>query len=246
MANFADALREHYRADEWLRPELRDTGAFNTFVWKFKPFAAANVTPERLQFFDTPPDYQLRLEQAQKRPVRTTESTFLAGDAMLVLTAYECDSRAAARAHLLRLLGTFQGPVLERTDLAGEVAYAVPRAISAVTVRGNLVLYARNGGEELTSVAPLLQAIDERLTTEPRFSEKLEATLGERADIDGPFPLHLARPNADDWVHIVVHGGEVQNGEQGLVFIPAATAARLTIALISRERVAGTTIDWKA
>lgn len=237
MANFADALRQRYDADRWLRPEPRDV---NVFTWKFKPFATANVAPERLQFFDTPSDYQLPLEQAQKRPVRTTESTFTAGEAMLILTSYECDSRAAARAHLLRVLGDFQGPVLERADVAGEVGYAVPGAISAVVARGNLVLYARNGGQQLTSVAPLLQGIDERLTAEPQFTDKLEASLDGG---DGPFPLRIARPSADDWVHILARGGEVQAAEGGLIFVPVAKGARLIIAEISRDKVAGTTID---
>ena len=235
MANFADALREHYGADRWLRPEPRDV---NVFTWKFKPFGAADLTPQRMQCFDTPAEYQLPIDGAQKRPVRTTESTFAAGKAMLVLTSYECDSRAEARAHLLRLLGSFQGPVLEQSDIAGEVSYAVPHALSAVAVRGNLVLFARNGAEEVTSVAPLLRAIDERLTAEPRISEPLDA------DVDREGRLHLPRPNADEWIHILARGGEVQAGEEGLRFVPAPGArGRLTITRISMERTAGTTID---
>ena len=234
MNDFAEALRKQYGADEWLRPEPRDV---NVFTWKFKPFAIDDLTPERMQFFDTPPNYQLPLEQAQRRPVRTTESTFLSEKAMLVLTTYECDSRAEARAHLLRLLGDFQGPVLERADAAGEVSYAVPHGISAVAARGNLVLYARNGGEDLTDVTPLLRRIDERLTRENDFREELDARVEGSA-------LRIARPNADEWVHILARGGEVQAGEEGLRFVRSGEGpARLSIARIAAGRVAGRVIE---
>jgi len=240
MPSFADALREQYDAGRWLTPEPRDV---NVFTWKFKPFATANVAPARMQFFDTPADYQFPLEQAQRRPVRTTESTFTAGDAMLLLTTYECDTRAAARAFLLRVLGEFQGPKLDPAD-AGEIAFAAPDAISAVAVRGNLVLFARNGGPQLTSTLPLLRGIDERLTTEPKIEEPLDVKIERAADGGAPFPLGIARPHADDWVHILARGGEVQASEQGLQFVPTAREGkRITVAAVSADKVAGRTID---
>lgn len=225
--NFADALRRDYRADEWLRPEPRDV---NVFTWKFKPFAVAGLTPERLQLYDVPSAFNLNVEQAQHRPVRTTESNWFDGAAMLTLTSYECDSRAAARAQLLAVLGTFQGPTLRRSEVAGEVAYAVPDDIAAVTARGNLVLVARNGGEKLISVAPLLQGIDKRLTA---------GFGGEEREVKGE-TLDVARPLADEWVHILVRGGEAQAVDGAIRLVAARGAApRVTIAVVKASEPQG-------
>ncbi len=219
--NFADALREHYRADEWLRPEPRDV---NVFTWKFKPFAIAGLKPERVQFYDVPAAFDLNLAEAQKRPVRTTESNWFDGDAMLTLTSYECDSRAAARAQLLALLGTFEGPNLKRSDIAGEVAFSVPDEIAAVVVRGNLVLSARNGTTKLISVAPLVTQIDKRLTT--GFDGAERTVQAGRLDLN--------RPLADEWLHVLAHGGEVQVIDGTPQFVGSGEA-RLTIAVVKQD-----------
>lgn len=216
--NFADAIREHYQAEQWLRPEPRDV---NVFTWKFKPFAIGDLKPERLQFYDAPAAFDLKIAEAQARPVRTTESNWFDGDAMLTLTSHECDSRAAARAQLLAVLGTFQGPNLKRSEIAGEVAFSVPDDLAAVTVRGNLVLTARNGGAKLISVAPLLRDIDKRLTA-GFGGEERAVKAGE---------LDLSRPLADEWLHILARGGEVQVIEGTPQFVGSA-GARLTIAVV--------------
>ena len=176
-------LIKRYDAQAWLKPEPLPT---NVFVWHFVP---AQLQPQDVQQYLTPSD-------DEKSQIRVTESTYAKGDVLLHVTTYECDSRAAARQQLLSVLGEFQGPVLERKDVAGEVSYSVPRDISAVFVRGNVVVVGRNGGPKLTSVKPLLKKLDDILTKqlppETRTLDKLEP------------------PAENEWIQIVAEGAEVQ------------------------------------
>jgi hypothetical protein len=56
-----------------------------------------------------------------------------------------------------------QGPVLERTDVAGEVAFAAPGNTFIVGVRGNHVFMITNGGPELVDLSSIAATLDERL-----------------------------------------------------------------------------------
>ena len=174
---------KRYGADEWLKPEPRNT---NVFVWQF--------TPSRLQ----PRSIQQSVRKSDDDPseVRVTRSTYRKGEALLLLTTYECVSRAAARAELLRVLSEFQGPTLERTDVAGEVAYRVLRDFTIVVARGNLVAIARNGEKKLTSAAALVRRLDKLLTEELPAEER---TL-----------TRLRPPAVGEWIRIVAEGGEVE------------------------------------
>lgn len=175
-------LTKRYDAEAWLKPEPLPT---NVFVWHFDP---AQLQPHNVQRYMTPSD-------DGKSQIRVTESTYPKGDVLLHVTTYECDSRAAARQQLLSVLGEFQGPILERKDVAGEVSYSVPRDVSAVFVRGNVVVVGRNGGPKLTSVKPLLKKLDNMMTGRlPPDSHTLDK---------------LKPPADNEWIQLVAEGAEV-------------------------------------
>lgn len=237
---FTEMLREKFGADAWLRPEPLDT---HVFAVKYKLFEVNGLRPHNRQTYDTPADYQLPIDEAQKRPLPTTEWTFLDGGTLFVLTAYECESRPAARAHVLRLLGSFQGPTVERVAIGGEIAFAVPHGWSALMQRGNLVFFAYNGTEALKSVAPILQTIDESLVTETSFIDKIDVHVGP-LEPEGQVPLRLPPLADDEWVHIVARGGEMRSVDGGDLFFGLMQGkAVLNIARISPDGVAGVTIE---
>ena len=175
-------LTKRHDAKAWLKPEPRKT---NVFIWHFVP---AQLEPQDVQQYTTQ-------SHDAKSQIRVTESRYAKGDVLLHVTTYECESRAAARQQLLNILGEFQGPLLERKEVAGEVSYRVPRDISAVFVRGNVVVAGRNGGRKLTSVASLLKKLD-KILTQQRTPES--RTLDK-----------LTPPADNEWIQIVAEGAEV-------------------------------------
>jgi hypothetical protein len=237
---FTEVLREKFDTDAWLRPEPLDT---HVFAVQYKLFVVNGLRPHNQQVYNTPAEYQLPIEQAQKRPVPTTEWTFLDGGSLYVVAAYECESRPAARAHLLRLLGGFQGPAIERVPIAGEIAFVAPHGWTALMQRGNLVFFAHNGTEALKSVVPILQAIDESLVTERSYSDKLDVHVGV-PEPGGQVPLRLPPLADDEWIHIVAHGGEMRSAGGGDLFFSLTEGkAVLNIARISPDGVAGVRIE---
>lgn len=85
-----------------------------------------------------------------------------AGTEVLVrVEIYECDSTQAARAFLLRLLGEFQSNQIERRDgVAGDVAFVYGGDTMVLFSRNNIVVWLRNAGAEVVSVAFLAKQID--------------------------------------------------------------------------------------
>lgn len=108
------------------------------------------------------------IETAQRSPMYVTDSTWTPDDdeslSLLVhLRIYECESPAAARAQLLQLLAEIQGPMIERSDVAGEVAFAAPGYTVIIAARGHYVFMITNGGQELIDLSTIAAALDERL-----------------------------------------------------------------------------------
>ena len=56
-----------------------------------------------------------------------------------------------------------QGPTVERTDVAGEVAFATPGNTTIAGVRGNVVFLLTNGGEDVVDLGRTAASVDERL-----------------------------------------------------------------------------------
>jgi hypothetical protein len=169
-----DFLMKRYRAGEWLDakpPMAHESVAFR----RMSPKALiAGMQPLRVQEMDVPAEsmdvagLSRELESAQRSPMHVTDSTWTPDDEgnpgrLVHLRTFECESPAAARAQLLQLLAEVQGPEVERTDVAGEVAFAAPGNTFIVGVRGNHVFMITNGGEDLIDLSRIAATLDERL-----------------------------------------------------------------------------------
>ena len=89
------------------------------------------------------------------------------GDVLITMDVYECASTSAAREFLLRLLGEFQSPEVERQTpgTVGDVAFVYPGDTMLLFARRNIVVWLRNAGPQVVSVLPLAQTIDRNLSS---------------------------------------------------------------------------------
>ena len=161
-------LMRHYGASEWLEADR-------------EPVKPRRVSPVidgmrllRMQEMDAPAELMdvaglsRELETAQRSPMHFTDSTWTPDEEenprrLVHLRTFECESPAAARAQLLQLLAEVQGPLVERTRVAGEVAFAAPGNTFIAGVRGQYVFMIANGGQELVDLSRIAAALDERL-----------------------------------------------------------------------------------
>ncbi len=85
-------------------------------------------------------------------------------EVLVRVEVYECASTQAAREFLLRLLGEFQSNQIERRDnVAGDVAFVYAGDTMVLFSRNNVVVWLRNAGAEVVSVAFLAKQIDAHL-----------------------------------------------------------------------------------
>jgi hypothetical protein len=166
-----DFLMKHYGADEWLDADRELVAPRRVSPEKL----IDGMRPLRMQQMDVAAELMdvaalsRELENAQRAPMHFTDSTWTPDDdeenprRLVHLRTFECESPAAARAQLLQLLAEVQGPVLERTDGAGEVAFAAPGNTFIAGVRGNHAFTISNGGEELIDLSRIAATLDERL-----------------------------------------------------------------------------------
>jgi hypothetical protein len=166
-----DFLMKRYRAAEWLEA---DTTKIDSERRRVPPEKLIDgMQSLRVQEMDV--DAELmeiaglsrELKNAQRSPVHVTDSTWTGyGEdtrKLVHVRIFECESPAAARALLLQLLAEIQGPLVERTDVAGEVAFAAPGNRFIVGARGHYVFMINNGGEELIDLSSIAKTLDERL-----------------------------------------------------------------------------------
>jgi len=157
-----ELLKERYRFDEW-----KDAGGA----------AAAADRTQALSFSGNEfPGWQLarQARQATDTPgVRSVTRTTWQGanrDELLGMDVVECDSPAAARETLLRMLGEFQGPQLAPVNGIGEVAFGTPGETAIVFARGNRMATVRNAGRRVVPLGDLARALDALLS--PRGGRK--------------------------------------------------------------------------
>ncbi len=168
-------LMKHYRAAEWLDADT-------------KPVALQRVSPRtlidglqplRVQEMDVEAELMdvaglsRGLENAQRSPMHVTDSTWTPDEVepprlLVHLRTFECESPAAARAQLLQMLAEVQGPLVERTDVAGDVAFAAPGNTFIAAARGHYVFLITNGGQEVMDLSGTAARVDERLARTSR------------------------------------------------------------------------------
>ncbi|HEX7677817.1 MAG TPA: hypothetical protein VF713_06820 [Thermoanaerobaculia bacterium] len=169
-----DFLMRRYGAGAWLEAQPR-VARESVPLRRVSPRTLIDtLQPLRVQEMDVPAEemdvagLSRELEGAQRSPMHVTDSTWTpdveeSARSLVHLRTFECESSAAARAQLLQLLAEIQGPIVERTDVAGEVAFATPGNTLIVGVRGNHVFMITNGGEELIDLSRIARTLDERL-----------------------------------------------------------------------------------
>ena len=167
MANeMLDYLMRQYGAQDWLEPEApaADSEAPTRRVSPRE--LVRGMQPLRVQELEVPAEVadvaglSRELRNAQRSPLHVTDSVWTPdGEGeenprrLVHVRTFECDSPAAARAQLLQVLAEVQGPAVERTDVAGDVAFAAPGNTFIAGVRGNLVFVLTNGGPELMDLS---------------------------------------------------------------------------------------------
>ncbi len=157
--------------------------------------------------------------------------------AVVTIDSYEAVSRAAAEDILLQLLGTFQGPPLERLqgpEAPGDLAFAAGNG-AVVFARGNLALALRDGGGD-APVRTLARALDSFLLERPEPSPagpRLEARAGAAAAETGrPVPLVLEATGdrgREVWFKLFTRSGTLQMEQGRPAYVAAGPGAQEVI-----------------
>ncbi len=151
--------------------------------------------------------------------------------AVVTIDTFEAASRAGADDVLLELLGTFQGPPLERLqgpDAPGDVAFAAGRG-AVVFTRGNLAVAVRDGGGD-APVQPLARALDAFLLQRPEPSPagpRLEARAGV-PEAGQPVPLVLEAAGDRGrgvWFKLFTRSGTLRLERGGPAYVAAGAGA---------------------
>ena len=151
---YVDVLKERYRFDEW-----KDAGRGEAVTEGAEELSfAANEFPG------------WRLVRQTRRGVnvpgvRSLARTMWQGDGpdrLLGVDVYVCESPAAARETLLRLLGEFQGLQLAPVSGIGDVAFGTPGETAIVFARRHYVAAVRNGGRKVSALGDVARALDGR------------------------------------------------------------------------------------
>lgn len=141
-----------------------------------------------------------------------------AGQGLLSVDVYESSTAESARAQLLRLLGEFQGPNLERLPSVGEVAFRAGTGAIAF-VRGNYTVQVRSVEREPVDVAAVAERLDQHLLATPERSGSDTGPLrgasapagmapapGQRIPIDIDVE---PRDEGDVWIRIFARSGRI-------------------------------------
>ncbi|MBV9493468.1 MAG: hypothetical protein JOZ54_04430 [Acidobacteria bacterium] len=154
-------LVQRYGADEWLDAE---SARERTAARRIPP-QIEGMRSLRMQEMTVPAEamdvagLSRELAAAPRSPIYYTDSTWTPEEEaesprrLVHLRTFECESGAAARAQLLQLLAEMQGPALERTDVAGDVAFATRGNTLIAGVSGSEAFLLSNGGAELMDLS---------------------------------------------------------------------------------------------
>jgi len=139
------------------------------------------------------------------------------GAGLIAVDVRECATAEIARGQLLRSLGEFQGPGLERLQAPGDVAFGFGQT-AILFARGNYVALVRSVERDPIDVTPLAETFDRTLVTAPGETTKGSGPLrGVSAGTAGPVrpgqrvPLDLdIDPEAGDvWVRLFTRTGRI-------------------------------------
>lgn len=219
-----DRLRKEYNFDSWR--DARAPGE-QVFVWRFRLSGGSlhDWRASRIQYVEVPsaPPTNLSIWQSES-----------GGDRQLFsLDVYETASRAAAREYLLRLLGEFQGPALERRDRPGEVAFGKGDAV-ILFAHGNVVVLARSVERSTAPVTSLATQFDDYLSRRPEavvtaaengFTVRVAETLAQGTERPGQLVrlvIEGPRTRTHVWYKLFSATGEIRLEQGEPAFAAAA------------------------
>jgi hypothetical protein len=146
--------------------------------------------------------------------------------AMVRVDLLETASRKAARQELLRVLGEFQAPILERSGGVGEVQFGDREGRVVLFLRGNVVALVRNAGRKLVRVSAQAGALDALLQDQPdRPGERAASSPRFSAKPDGPAWRIEPTPSSGGlmppaWFKFFTRTGEVQAAKDAFQYVP--------------------------
>jgi hypothetical protein len=124
---------------------------------------------------------------------------------LLRMDVYECKSRVAAHVFLMRLLGEFQSPLIERDmNLVGDVAFRAREEFAIQFARANIVFALASVGHNLVSVKDFAGNIDSNLISRPDVKNKVSPEITR-------FDIHTKKWKVGVPVPIVIEALDVLN-----------------------------------
>lgn len=256
-----EELKSRFNFAEWRN---RTTLGENLFIWRF--FFLGDEFPNwqlhQTRTLAAPPPEQrpagLRtLDQEVVGSPRLVQSVWrpaVSGpDALLSVDTYECASRLAAHELLIRILGEFQSPLLERRPVgeAGDIAISHPGSGITLFARANQVVVIRSTGRTPLRVTELAQKFDRELIEKPpRPVGQVEPSIRRLAAAQGELrkgtrvllDVEAAHPAGQPLMYkFFSQGGEVVAEEGRLMYqAEAAGEQPLEVYAVAPDRGVGT------
>jgi hypothetical protein len=240
-----DEFRRHYGFDDWREPQP-DGAAL--FIWRFALGGQElpGYEPLRIdtvELPDVPPTIQSLWRPSNEE----------AAGVLLRVDVSEAQSVLDARAFLLRTLGEFQSPQIERiSDGPGDVAFGGGDHRVLVYSRANMVVMVRNGGDEVESVEAPARELDRLLRDGPgpnRSSVQPAITRAEAepTSVSGHRQFRLALEAEDPlgrhlWLRFSAESGEFVAQGDGVVFRPAGEGKQAVEIAVVNENL-GVTVE---
>jgi|SRR5712664_372281 len=239
MTTQREHIRQLYEFASWRQAGAQDE---YQFIWRFRLSGneLSGWIPHRIQavqFEDAPPAVL-----SVWRPDTGGPGSLISVD------VFETESRDAARAYLLVLLGEFQGPPLERQNGPGAVAFAAGSS-AILFARENLVVFARSVERIPVPVGEVAAQLDRHLTARPDAVEKGGPAILTLRPV-GPLPREPGRTvqlvlEAEPsmihpvWFKVLSRTGDFRLEQQRLAYVPLGPGPHeLTVFAISDIGVA--------
>lgn len=228
-----DRLQQRYDFDSWNVPR-----GPTSIAWGFRLGGneLPGWKPHRIQQVDLPGQPPASL--SVWRPTQGNGT-------LLAVNVYECDDESAARRYLLRLLGEFQGPDLQRVASPGEVAFAAGSA-GLLFARGNLVALVRSIERTPAPVAESAGRLDDVLagnipeTRDGPSLDQLAAEPGTGASI--PLSIKASGAAGDPvWFHLRSETGRLALLNRQPTFTPEGAGPHAV--RVTAVSATGTTTD---
>jgi hypothetical protein len=151
-------------------------------------------------------------------------------DELLCVDVYECKSRVDAHEFLIRLLGEFMSPLIQRRENAenGDVEFAGPESTYTLFARANLVVSLSNAGADLVPVAEIAHKFDAMLSTLPQIANLkivFEVLPNDFILITDRVLIALATasldtPPSECWYKLFSDSGEISREANQLIYRP--------------------------